>query len=63
LTKPGDRRTDVVKRSALSFEYRAIGASASGLDKLAAGVNSVLMQQLDRLRRYAETGKADAARP
>ncbi|MBB6187748.1 ATPase [Rhodanobacter sp. MP7CTX1] len=49
--------------STLSFEYRVNGASASGLDKLAAGVDSVLMQQLDRLQRYAETGKADAAKP
>ena len=49
--------------STLSFEYRVNGASSSGLDKLAAGVNSVLMQQLDRLQRYAETGKADAAKP
>jgi len=49
--------------STLSFEYRVSGASGSGLDKLAAGVNSVLMQQLDRLQRYAETGKADATKP
>jgi uncharacterized protein YndB with AHSA1/START domain len=49
--------------STLNFEYRVNGASGSGLDKLAAGVDSVLMQQLDRLQRYAETGKADAAKP
>jgi uncharacterized protein YndB with AHSA1/START domain len=49
--------------STLNFEYRVNGASASGLDKLAAGVNSVLMEQLDRLQRYAETGKAEAAKP
>lgn len=49
--------------STLQFEYRVNGASASGLDKLAAGVDGVLMQQLDRLQHYAETGNADSTRP
>lgn len=55
--KPGDGG------STLQFEYRVNGASGSGLDKLAAGVNEVLMQQLDRLQRYAETGHADSSKP
>lgn len=49
--------------STLSFEYRVNGASGSGLDKLAADVDDVLMQQLDRLQRYAETGKPDPVKP
>ncbi|OOG53279.1 SRPBCC family protein [Rhodanobacter sp. C03] len=55
--KPGDAG------STLQFEYRVNGTSGSGLDKLAAGVDGVLMQQLDRLQRYAETGNANSARP
>lgn len=49
--------------STLQFEYRVNGAGGSGLDKLAAGVDAVLMQQLDRLQRYAETGNADSTKP
>ncbi len=41
----------------LQLEYRVNGASASGLDKLAPAVNGVLMEQLQRLQGYAETGK------
>lgn len=51
------------KGSTLSFEYRVNGASGSGLDKLAADVDEVLMQQLDRLQRYAETGRPDPVKP
>jgi uncharacterized protein YndB with AHSA1/START domain len=47
----------------LQFEYRVNGASNSGLDKLAPVVDGVLMEQLQRLQRFAETGKADAAGP
>jgi uncharacterized protein YndB with AHSA1/START domain len=49
--------------TALQFEYRVNGASNSGLDKLAPAVDGVLMEQLQRLQRFAETGKADAAGP
>ncbi|WP_157971450.1 SRPBCC family protein [Dyella sp. C9] len=49
--------------TALEFEYRVNGSSASGLDKLAAGVDAVLSEQLQRLQRYAETGTAPPARP
>lgn len=41
----------------LQFEYRVNGSSASGLDKLAPAVNGMLTEQLQRLQRYAETGK------
>jgi uncharacterized protein YndB with AHSA1/START domain len=43
--------------TALQFEYRVNGSSASGLDKIAPAVNGVLMDQLQRLQRYAEAGK------
>lgn len=50
--------------TALTFEYRVAGTSASSLDKIAPGVNGVLMDQLQRLQRYAETGSAaPAAKP
>lgn len=47
----------------LQFEYRVNGSSVSGLDKLAAPVNDVLMDQLQRLQRYAETGKSEPVKP
>lgn len=49
--------------TALQFEYRVNGSSASGLDKLGPAVNGVLMEQLERLQHYAETGKSTAAKP
>jgi len=42
--------------TALQFEYRVSGSGASGLDKMAAPVNNVLMEQLRRLQRYVEKG-------
>lgn len=47
----------------LQFEYRVNGASNSGLDKLAPDVDRVMMEQLQRLQRFAESGKADADKP
>lgn len=49
--------------TALALEYRVNGSSASGLDKIAPAVNGVLMEQLQRLQRYAETGKSVPAKP
>ena len=49
--------------TALQFEYRVNGSSASGLDKLAPDVDGVLMQQLQRLQHYAETGSAAPIKP
>lgn len=45
--------------STLQLEYRVNGVASSALDKIAQGVDGVLMEQLDRLQRYADTGKAD----
>ena len=42
----------------LQFDYRVNGSSASALDKVAPNVNDVLMQQLQRLQHYVETGKS-----
>ncbi|WP_430392013.1 SRPBCC family protein [Dyella sp. 20L07] len=47
----------------LQFEYRVNGTNSSGLDKLAPTINDVLMDQLQRLQRYAETGKSKPAPP
>ena len=47
----------------LQFEYRVNGASNSGLDKLAPVVDGVMMEQLQRLQRYAETGKSAPVEP
>lgn len=47
----------------LQLEYRVNGASNSGLDKLAPDVDKVLMEQLQRLQAYAETGKSESAKP
>lgn len=44
--------------TALQFEYRVNGSSASALDKLAPGIDGVLMAQLQRLQGYAETGNS-----
>ena len=41
----------------LMVGYRVNGSSASGLDKLAAPVDGVLVAAVQRLKRYAETGK------
>jgi len=45
--------------TALQFEYRVNGSSASGLEKMALPVDGVLMEQLGRLQRFVESGKAD----
>lgn len=47
----------------LQFEYRVNGGSTSGLDKLAPTVDGVLMQQLQRLQSYAQTGKSAPLKP
>ncbi len=47
----------------LQLEYRVNGSSASGLDKLAPNVDAVLMEQLQRLQHYAETGKSQPTKP
>lgn len=47
----------------LQFEYRVNGVSGSALDKLAPVVNDVLMDQLQRLQRYAETTGNAAPKP
>jgi len=44
----------------LLFEYRVNGASSSGLDKLAPAVNGMLMEQLQRLQGFVESGKVSA---
>lgn len=49
--------------TALQLEYRVNGSSASGLDKIAPAVNGVLMEQLERLQRYADGGKSAPAKP
>lgn len=49
--------------TALQFEYRVNGSGSSGLDKLAPSVDGVLMEQLQRLQSYVETGKAQPAKP
>ncbi|QNK03434.1 SRPBCC family protein [Dyella telluris] len=43
--------------TALQFDYRVNGSGASGLDKIATAANGMLMDQLERLQRYAEKGK------
>ena len=47
----------------LQFEYRVNGASNSGLDKLGATIDGVLMEQLQRLQRFAESGKTAGMKP
>ena len=49
--------------TALQLEYRVNGSSASGLDKIAPMANGMLMEQLQRLQSYAETGKVAPAKP
>ena len=44
--------------TALQLEYRVNGSAASGLDKIAPIANGMRMEQLQRLQRYAETGKS-----
>jgi uncharacterized protein YndB with AHSA1/START domain len=48
--------------TALQFEYRVNGSSASGLDKIAPAANDMLMDQLQRLQGYAEKGKTTPTR-
>ncbi|MET3654698.1 SRPBCC family protein [Dyella japonica] len=49
--------------TALQLEYRVNGSSVSGLDKIAPMANGMLMEQLQRLQSYAETGKVAPAKP
>ena len=49
--------------STLTFTYNVGGYFAGGLDKVAAPVDAVLGEQLQRLQRLIETGKAEAAKP
>jgi uncharacterized protein YndB with AHSA1/START domain len=44
--------------TALTVGYRVNGSSASALDKDAAAVDGVLTEQVQRLKRLVETGKA-----
>ena len=46
--------------TSLTVGYRVNGSSASALDKDAAAVDAVLATQVQRLRRYVETGKPAA---
>ncbi|WP_109124678.1 SRPBCC domain-containing protein [Dyella sp. C11] len=41
----------------LQFEYRVNGSSHSNLDKIAPMANEMLMDQLQRLQHYVESGK------
>ena len=43
--------------TALAVSYRVNGSSASGLDKSAPGVDGVLSEAVQRLKRLIETGK------
>ncbi len=45
--------------SRVEIVYNVGGFSADGLDKLAPAVDRVLGEQLNRLKRYIETGKPD----
>lgn len=51
LTKVEDGGTS------LTVGYRVNGSNASGLDKLAQAVDGVVGQQVQRLKRFVETGK------
>lgn len=51
--KPADEGT------ALDVEYRVNGAQASGLDLFAPKVDIVIAGQIERLRRYLETGSPE----
>lgn len=44
----------------IEVEYRVNGAASSGLDEFALQVDRVLGQQVERLVRYMDTGKAEA---
>lgn len=44
----------------IEVEYRVNGAATSGLDQSALQVDRMLGQQVERLVRYMDTGKADA---
>ena len=46
--------------TSLTVGYRVNGSSASALDKDAAAVDAVLATQVQRLKRYVETGKPAA---
>jgi uncharacterized protein YndB with AHSA1/START domain len=54
----GTARRDGATR--LRVTYRVAGAPDSGLDKLAPAVDSVLAEQVKRLKAFIETGKPDA---
>ncbi|MBY0563892.1 MAG: hypothetical protein K2P58_06870 [Hyphomonadaceae bacterium] len=45
----------------ITMNYRVSGDASLGLDAMAPAVDMVLMNQLDRLQRYASTGAARAA--
>jgi hypothetical protein len=45
--------------SSVELVYNVGGFSADGLDKIAPAVDRVLGEQLNRLKRYIETGKPD----
>lgn len=51
------------KGSTLQLEYRVNGSSASALATLAPTVDQVLMEQMQRLQRYAQAGATTPAKP
>lgn len=51
------------KGSTLQLEYRVNGSSASTLDTLAPAVDKVLMEQMQRLQRYAQASAMAPAKP
>lgn len=53
---------DVGERTRVTMLYAVGGYRAGGLDALAAEVDAALTDQLDRLKRFVETGRADAGR-
>ena len=52
----------VEKGTRLEFVYSVGGFMPGGFDKMAPAVESVLGDQVERLKRYAETGTADKAK-
>ncbi len=54
------RMTETNGRTRLELTYGVGGYSPDGLDKLAVPVDSMLLEQITRLERFIETGKADA---
>lgn len=47
----------------ITFTYDVGGHTPGGLDPIAVGVDQVLGDQMTRLKRYLDTGTADAAAP